>query len=125
MASRLMCLLASGLIVNATFPLDALAATTPVSVAQTASAQPFNAEQLDALLASIALYPDQLLTQMLMASTYPLQIVAASRWLAQGGNKDLKNEALTKALESQAWDPSVKSLVPFPQVLAMLNDNLE
>ena len=56
MASRLMRLLASGLIFNASFPLDALAATTPVNVAQPVPAQPFNEEQLDALLASIALY---------------------------------------------------------------------
>ena len=65
MASRLMRLLASGLIINATFPLDALAAPSPVSVAQPVPTQPFNAKQLDALLASIALYPDELLTQLL------------------------------------------------------------
>ena len=62
MASRLMRLLASGLIFNATFPLDALAVPSPVSVAQPVPAEPFNAEQIDALLASIALYPDELLT---------------------------------------------------------------
>src|SRR5215470_14643964 len=87
MASRLMCLLASGLIVNATFPLDALAATTSVSVAQPASAQPFNAEQLDALLASIALYPDELLTQLLMASTFPLEVVSESKPGGQCGTE--------------------------------------
>ena len=64
MASRLMRLLASGLIFNATFPLDALPAPNPISVAAPVPAQPFNAEQLDALLASIALYPDELLTQL-------------------------------------------------------------
>jgi hypothetical protein len=90
-----------------------------------ASATEFNVEQLDALLAPIALYPDQLLTQMLMATTYPLQVVAASRWLAEDGNKDLKGDALEKALQRQNWDASVKSIVPFPQVLAMLNDHLE
>jgi hypothetical protein len=68
MASWLIRLLASGLIFNATFPLDAVAAPSPVSVAQPVPAQPFNEEQLDALLASIALYPDELLTQLLMAS---------------------------------------------------------
>ncbi|HUC19517.1 MAG TPA: DUF3300 domain-containing protein [Acetobacteraceae bacterium] len=85
----------------------------------------YNAEQLDAMLAPIALYPDSLLTQILMASTFPLQIVEASRWLEQPGNAQLKGDALTQALESQDWDPSVKSLVPFPQVLAMLNNNLD
>jgi hypothetical protein len=90
-----------------------------------AAATEFNVEQLDAMLAPIALYPDELLTQTLMASTYPLQVVAASRWLAEDDNKSLKGDALAQALESENWDPSVKSLVPFPQVLAMLNDNLE
>src|SRR5262249_41371180 len=84
-----------------------------------------NVEQLDAMLAPIALYPDELLTQLLMASTYPLQVVAASRWLEKDNNKDLNGDALANALESESWDPSVKSLVPFPQVIAMLNDNLE
>lgn len=85
----------------------------------------FNAEQLDALLAPIALYPDQLLVQVLMASTYPLDIVAASRWLKSGNNSSLTGDALAKALELQNWDPSVKSLVPFPQVLDMMNQQLE
>src|SRR5215469_5428995 len=124
MASRLMCLLASGLIVNATFPLDALAATTSVSVAQPASAQPFKAEQLDALLASIALYPDELLTQLLMASTFPLEVVTAARWVEDPAHKSLAGDALVKALEAEPWDPSVKSLVPFPVVLVTLDDNL-
>ena len=97
----------------------------PAPVGVEASATEFNIEQLDALLAPIALYPDQLLTQMLMASTYPLQVVAASRWLAEDGNKDLKGDALEKALQNQSWDASVKSIVPFPQVLAMLNDHLD
>jgi hypothetical protein len=85
----------------------------------------FNAEQLDALLAPIALYPDALLAQVLMATTYPLQVVAASRWLDDPANKNLAGDALAQALVSQAWDPSVKSLMPFPQVLAMLNDKLD
>jgi len=124
MASRLMRLLASGLIFNATFPLDAVAAPSPVSVAQPVPAQPFNEEQLDALLASIALYPDELLTQLLMASTFPLEIVAAARWVEDQAHKSLTGDALVKALEAEPWDPSVKSLVPFPVVLATLNNNL-
>lgn len=90
-----------------------------------ADADTFNTEQLDALLAPIALYPDVLLTQVLMASTFPLEIVQASRWLQDPAHKDLKGDALAKALEEQSWDPSVKSLVPFPQVLAMMNDKLD
>jgi hypothetical protein len=89
----------------------------------TEESKPFKPEELDQLLAPIALYPDSLLTQILMASTYPLEIVQADRWVKQ--NKDLKGDALTAALEKQNWDPSVKSLVNFPQVLAMMSEKLE
>src|SRR4030043_259767 len=89
------------------------------------AAQPakFKQEELDQMLAPIALYPDSLLTQVLMASTYPLEIVQADRWAKQ--NKDMKGDALAKALEAQSWDPSVKSLVNFPQVLAMMSEKLD
>jgi hypothetical protein len=83
----------------------------------------FKPEELDQLLAPIALYPDSLLAQILMASTYPLEVVQAARWINQ--NKDLKGDALTAALEKQPWDPSVKSLVNFPQVLQMMNEKLD
>jgi hypothetical protein len=85
----------------------------------------FSTEQLDALLAPIALYPDALLTQILMATTEPLQIVQAKRWLDDPAHSALKGDALTQALAAQNWDPSVKSLVPFPQVLDMLNSKLD
>ncbi len=75
------------------------------------------------MLAPIALYPDSLLSQMLMASTYPLEVVQADRWVKQ--NTDVKGDALARALEQQSWDPSVKSLVNFPQVLAMMSEGLE
>ena len=101
-----------------------LAQTAPAAVAQSATAQPFNAEQLDALLASIALYPDELLTQVLMASTYPLEVVAAARWVDDPAHKSLSGDALVKALETEPWDPSVKSLVPIPAALAIMNNNL-
>jgi Protein of unknown function (DUF3300) len=97
----------------------------PVAAAEQGQVEKFSTAQLEALLASIALYPDALLTQLLMATTNPLEIVAASRWLEQGTNKDLKGKALEDALKTQPWDPSVKSLVPFPQVLGMLNQQLE
>ena len=80
-------------------------------------------EQLDALLAPIALYPDQLLSQVLMASTYPLEVVEAARFVQQ--NPGLKGEALDQALAGKIWDPSVQSLAAFPQVLAMMNDKLD
>jgi hypothetical protein len=83
----------------------------------------FKQEELDQMLAPIALYPDSLLVQILMASTYPLEVVQADRWAKQ--NKDLKGDALTTALEKQGWDPSVKSLVSFPQVLSMMSEKIE
>ncbi len=83
----------------------------------------FKQEELDQMLAPIALYPDSLLAQILMASTYPLEVVQAERWAKQ--NKGLKGDALTTALEKQNWDPSVKSLVNFPDVLSMMNEKLD
>ena len=85
--------------------------------------KPFKQEELDQLLAPIALYPDSLMAQILMASTYPLEVVEAGRWAKK--NKDLKGDALAAALEKQDWDPSVKSLVNFPQVLDMMNEKLD
>ncbi len=85
---------------------------------------PPSMEQLDQMLAPIALYPDPLLAQILTAATYPLEIVKADRWLKNPGNAALSGDALAAALVQQPWDPSVKSLVPFPQVLQMMDDNL-
>jgi hypothetical protein len=89
----------------------------------TGEEKPFKQEELDQLLAPIALYPDSLLTQVMMASTYPLEIVQADRWAKE--NKDKKGDALAKALEAQPWDPSVKSLVNFPDVLSMMSEKLD
>ncbi len=83
----------------------------------------FKQEELDQILAPIALYPDSLLSQILMASTYPLEVVQAERWVKQ--NKDLSPDALAVALEKQTWDPSVKSLVNFPQILTMMSEKLD
>jgi len=124
MASRLMRLLASGLIFNATFPLDAVAAPSPVSVAQPVPAQPFNEEQLDALLASIALYPDELLTQLLMASTFPLEVVAAARWVEDPAHKSLTGDALVKALEAELLGPERKVAGALPSSAGDLKQQL-
>ena len=105
-------------------PPEAFAQPKLVPVAQ-AEMTEFSTAQLDALLASIALYPDELLTQILMASTFPLQVVGAARWLDKDENKRLKGDALVTALVKENWDPSVKSLVPFPQVVATMNHYLE
>lgn len=84
---------------------------------------PFRQEELEQMLAPIALYPDDLLSQILMASTYPLEVVQAERWVKE--NKGLTGSTLTKSLEAKSWDASVKSLVNFPDVLAMMSSNLE
>ena len=85
----------------------------------------FSKEELDQILAPIALYPDDLLSNVLMASTYPLEVVQAARWVKLPDNANLKGEKLTKALEQKHWAPSVKSLVPFPEVLDMMSEQLE
>lgn len=82
-------------------------------------------QQIDQLVAPIALYPDQLLSQVLMAATYPQQIVDASQWLKDGGHADLKSDALAQALEPLPWDPSVKALAPFPQIVEMMAEHIE
>jgi hypothetical protein len=93
------------------------------AAAPAASGKSFSQGELDQLLAPIALYPDALLAQVLMASTYPLEVVEAARWVK--ANPTLKDKALEDALQAQRWDPSVKSLAVFPQVLAMMNEKLD
>src|SRR5581483_6423322 len=79
----------------------------------------FSPQQLDTLVAPIALYPDPLLGQVLAASTYPLEVVEAQQWLQQ--NSGLRGQQLTDAAKQQNWDASVQALVAFPDVLTMLN----
>jgi len=78
--------------------------------------------ELDQLLAPIALYPDDLLAQVLMASTYPLEVVQARRWVEEN---ELEGDAMAEALEIKNWDPSVKSLVNFPEVLEAMDGKLD
>jgi len=85
--------------------------------------QAFSQGQLEQILAPVALYPDEVLAQILIAATYPIEVVQADRWVKQ--NSGLKGNALTSALEQQPWDPSVKSLVNFPQVLTMMSEKLD
>lgn len=82
----------------------------------------FTKEQLAQMLAPIALYPDALLSQILMASTYPLEIVEADRWMK--GNAGLKGDALDQALVDREWDPSVKSLCHFPSILGAMSEKI-
>ncbi|MEW6571770.1 MAG: DUF3300 domain-containing protein [Nitrospirota bacterium] len=83
----------------------------------------FNKEELTQMLAPIALYPDSLIAQILMASTYPLEVVEAERWLRE--NKHLKDDALDKALQEKTWDTSVKSLCYFPDILFAMSEKLD
>jgi hypothetical protein len=83
----------------------------------------FRQEELDQLLAPIALYPDALLAQILMAATYPLEVVQAARWVKAYPN--VTGPQLEAAMQQQPWEPSVKSLTAFPQVLAMMDGNLD
>jgi len=85
--------------------------------------QPFKPEELEQIVAPIALYPDSLLAQVFMASTYPLEIVQAARWSKE--HPDVKGDAVSKAVEKETWDASVKSLVAFPDVLTMMNEKLD
>jgi uncharacterized membrane protein YgcG len=75
------------------------------------------------MLAPIALYPDELLVQVLMAATYPLEVTQAARWVK--ANPNLRGDQLANALEQQNWDPSVKSLANFPSVLQMMDGKLD
>jgi hypothetical protein len=87
------------------------------------SNKPFTPEQLDQMLAPIALYPDALLSQVLMAATYPLEVVEAARW--SQANPNLKGDAAVAAVKDKNWDVSVKSLTAFPQTLQMMSNQLD
>jgi Protein of unknown function (DUF3300) len=96
----------------------------PAPAAAPAPAQQLlGADQLDQLVAPIALYPDTLLAEVLMASSYPLEVVQADRWAI--ANKNLKGDALRAAADKQDWDDSVKSLVATPSVLSMMSTKLD
>jgi Protein of unknown function (DUF3300) len=82
----------------------------------------FMQQELDQMLAPIALYPDSLLSQILMASTYPLEVIEAARW--SKANPNLKGDQAVQAVAQNTWDPSVKSLVAFPQILLMMDEKL-
>lgn len=105
-----------------------IGATTQMSVQAQYSDQQTQAPaqnsqaQTASLLAPIALYPDALVAQILMSSTYPLEVAEAYNW--QTANPGLKGSALTNALKNQNWDPSVKSLASFPSVLTMMGTHL-
>src|SRR6266487_5619194 len=82
-----------------------------------------SSDQLDSLVAPIALYPDQLLSQTLVASTYPLEIIQLQQWLEK--NKNLKDKALASAVQKQNWDPSIQAMAAFPDVVKRLADDIQ
>lgn len=90
---------------------------------QNSNAPVFSAQEIDAMVAPIALYPDALLSQVLMAATYPLEIVQAARWSKSTGNTG--GDAALSKVSDQTWDPSVQSLVAFPKLLTMMSDQLD
>ena len=119
-------LLTTMLCVALALPLQAQVPPTPPpspAPAPSSGAKTFSQEELEQLLAPIALYPDALMAQVLMASTYPIEIVSAERWVK--ANPGLKDKALEDALQKQPWDASVKSLTVFPQVLTMMSEKID
>jgi Protein of unknown function (DUF3300) len=105
-------------------PLAAQAQNQTTSTIAASDAPLLKPAELDALLAPIALYPDPLITNILMAATYPLEIVQADRWIKDNSPKLQGNELLTAA-EKQSWDDSVKALVATPAVLDMMSAKLD
>ena len=103
-------------------PGDTLAQGAPPAAPKSDAAR-IPADQLDSLVAPIALYPDPLLAQILAASTYPLEIVLLQRWLEK--NKNLKDKQLADAVEKQSWDPSVQALAAFPDLVKWLADDIQ
>src|SRR5579859_6396206 len=119
---RSLCVLLSCCFVFATalrgfaYQVDQSSAPVPVQTA------PQTPEQLQQLVAPIALYPDALVAQVLAAATYPDQVVEADRWVQE--NKSLQGKQLADAVNRQPWDSSVKALTEFPSVLANMDKNL-
>src|SRR5579871_1567455 len=103
-----------------------LQSPSPPPAASTTSPAPATkipSDQLDSLVAPIALFPDPMLAQVLAASTYPLEIIQLQQWLAR--NPGLKNDALAAAVEKQDWDPSVQGLAALPDVVKRLADDIK
>src|ERR1700689_338685 len=107
---------------NAPAPAQNQDAQTPAQPSQAPPYTQQTADQLDQLVAPIALDPDSLVAQVLAASTFPAQIVEADRWVQ--AHPDLKGDALAQAVDQQSWDPSVKALTAFPTVLGNMDKNI-
>jgi hypothetical protein len=101
----------------------AIGLAAPAFAEEQAATDLFPADQIEQMVAPVALYPDALIAQIMMASTYPLDVVQANRW--QKKHEKLEGEDLQKAVDEQEWDESVKALVFFPSVLTFMSDNLD
>lgn len=101
----------------------ALALMISLSAAYAQERPAFSQAQLDQMLAPVALYPDALLTQVLMASTYPIEVVQAARW--SRANPGYRGGDAVDAVQAKDWDPSIRALVAFPQILARMDERLE
>src|SRR5262245_27359104 len=102
------------------------AAQSPAQTANAPADQPaakIPADQLDSLVAPIALYPDPLLSQLLVASTYPLEIIQLQQWLEK--NQNLKDKALVDAVSKQPWDPSIQAMASLPDVVKRLANDVQ
>ncbi len=112
--------LALGLLIISFFSLP------PQSLAQDSDhpepSEKYSREELAQMLAPIALYPDALLSQVLMASTYPIEVIEADRWIKR--NSALKGDALDAALLDKDWDPSIKAICHFPSILALMSERI-
>jgi len=132
MSSRILLLSAMSVALFTQFPLlaadkqAAAKATQQLSQPAAPAAKPkklFSQAELDQMLAPVALYPDTVLSHVLIAATYPLEIIKATRWLS--GKPGMTSEQALKAAENESWDPSVRALVAFPPLLTKMNNELD
>lgn len=120
--TRALPLLVSGLLALATVQSAGIATAAAADYRSTEVAAALSPDQLDQLVAPIALYPDELVAEVLAASTYPTDVVEADRWMQ--AHTELQGDALADAVNAQPWAGSVKALAQFPSVLAMMDSNL-
>ncbi|HLR86960.1 MAG TPA: DUF3300 domain-containing protein, partial [Wenzhouxiangella sp.] len=93
------------------------------SVSAAADNELFSQGEIDAMLAPVALYPDSVLSHLLIAATYPLEVIQAARWSRE--HPDLRGEDAVAAVDGFDWDPSVKALTAFPELLARMDEDLD
>src|SRR3984893_42578 len=122
LSKQIFILLLCGLLLRSAAQAEPSGAIGQSEAQATASALKLSPQELQQLVAPIALYPDALVAQILAASTYPAEIVEADRWVQSHSN--LKGEELAQEVDKQPWDPSVKALTQFPSVLGNMDKNL-